>query len=396
MAKCDDGASARPEALVVSPQAPYPPVGGGALRTSSLIDYLAKRYTIDVITFREDRADVRRFPAGRVRSVLVLDLPPHSKSTVAWGGRNLRRLLQARPPLLDRYSGFGGRIADWVRDRRYRVVLIEHFWCAPYAEVLRDSAQRLMLDLHNVESVLQATTAEWEEWPVSAIFRRFAAAYEDLERKWIPQFDDVLVTSAEDAQRVRELSPGRVTVYPNALARCEQPPVAEEHAIAFSGTLAYHANAAAIAWFGSAIWPHVRGRHPELEWRLIGKNPEAVRRRVAGMKVVGPVEDAIRELAATKVAVVPLRSGSGTRFKILEAWAAGRAVVSTALGAAGLGARDGEHLLLADDEARFAGAVEALLHDAATRQQLGANGRRLYLERFTTEAAWRMLDAAGL
>jgi glycosyltransferase involved in cell wall biosynthesis len=104
------------------------------------------------------------------------------------------------------------------------------------------------------------------------------------------------------------------------------------------------------------------------------------------------VDDALAEIAACAVAIVPLLSGSGTRFKILEAWAAERAVVSTSIGAEGLGAGDGEHLLIANDAAAFAQAIAGLLDDAALRRKLGAAGRALYLEKFTWPAAWRMLE----
>ena len=396
MSKPYEGASVRPQALVVSPEAPYPAVGGGPLRTASLIDYLARRYNVDVITFRENPGDERPFPADRVRNVLVLDLPDHARTPLARALRNVRRFAGARPPLLDRYSGFGGQISQWAGERVYNLTLVEHFWCAPYAGALRDHSERLVLDLHNVESVLQQTTAGSERWPLSAMFRRFGAVYAGLEREWLPRFDQVLVTSAEDANRVAELAPeASAVIYPNAIPRVAQPQTGEDQAIAFSGNLQYHANALAIEWFARHVWPEVRRRHPDLEWRLIGRHPEAVRERGAGIRVVGPVEDAIVELAAAKIAVVPLRSGSGTRFKILEAWAAGRAVVSTTLGAEGLGAVAGEHLLIADDEAPFVAAIELLLDDAELRARLGANGRKLYLERFTTETAWRALEAAG-
>ena len=92
-------------------------------------------------------------------------------------------------------------------------------------------------------------------------------------------------------------------------------------------------------------------------WRLVGKNPRAVRRFTAGdprIEVAGEVEDAVEELARAEVAVVPLLAGSGTRLKILEAWSAGVPVVSTTIGAEGLPVRDGEHLLLADGAGAFA------------------------------------------
>jgi polysaccharide biosynthesis protein PslH len=305
-------------------------------------------------------------------------------------------LARGRPPLLDRYSGFAPEIQSWIEKKTYRLAVVEHFWCAPYAGVLRSHTERLAVDLHNIESALQQSMASSEKWPLSTMFRRFGRAYARLERECLPHFDDVLVTSRDDAARVEGLAPGaRVIIYPNTVRRVPQPEVDEQDAIAFSGNLEYEPNVSAVEWFGRDIWPGVREAHPSLEWRLIGKNPGAVRLEAPGMKIVGPVEDAVYALAQAKIAVVPLLSGSGTRFKILEAWAAGRAVISTSLGAEGLGANSGEHLIVADDAAHFAAAINTLLCDPGLRARLGANGRQRYLDYFTTEAGWRALEDAG-
>jgi glycosyltransferase involved in cell wall biosynthesis len=97
-------------------------------------------------------------------------------------------------------------------------------------------------------------------------------------------------------------------------------------------------------------------------------------------------------LARAQVAVAPVLAGSGTRLKILEAWAAGLPVVSTTLGAQGLGARDGENLLLADGGPAFAEAVSRLLASPDLRESLGAAGRLLLEKEFTWERAWKKLD----
>jgi len=157
----------------------------------------------------------------------------------------------------------------------------------------------------------------------------------------------------------------------------------------------YHPNISAVRFFRREVWPLLRERWPGLVWRLIGKNPEAVRKFTSGdarIEVEGQVDDAIRELARAKVAVVPVLAGSGTRLKILEAWAAGVPVVSTTLGAEGLGARDGESLLLADSGPAFAEAVSRLLACIELRQSLGAAGRLLLEKEFTWETAWEKLD----
>jgi polysaccharide biosynthesis protein PslH len=104
------------------------------------------------------------------------------------------------------------------------------------------------------------------------------------------------------------------------------------------------------------------------------------------------VADAVTELARSRVAVVPLLSGSGTRLKILEAWAAGLPVVSTSLGAEGLPVRDSETVLLADGAANFAAAVTRLLTCTELRHNLGEAGRLLLDKEFTWETAWEKLD----
>jgi glycosyltransferase involved in cell wall biosynthesis len=106
----------------------------------------------------------------------------------------------------------------------------------------------------------------------------------------------------------------------------------------------------------------------------MGRNPDSVRKHTHGdsrIELVGPVQDAIQEIAKAKIAVVPLLSGSGTRYKIVEAWAAGVPVVSTTLGAEGLPVRHGENVILADNAAEFASALCALLESSDLREYLG-------------------------
>jgi len=217
-----------------------------------------------------------------------------------------------------------------------------------------------------------------------------------LERKWIPRFTGILTPSAEDKKIVLALAPGaRVTVYPNAIPLVPVPCGDREDAVIFSGNLEYSPNVAAVRFFRLKIWPLLRERWPGLVWRLIGKNSHAVKEWTFGdprIEVSGPVPDAIKELARGKIAVVPLLAGSGTRIKILEAWAAALPVVSTRIGAEGLPVQDGHHLLLADGAHEFAAAISRLLENPALRKDLGHTGRSLLEQRFTWEKAWGRLE----
>ncbi|MCU1273135.1 MAG: glycosyl transferase, group 1 [Bryobacterales bacterium] len=388
----------QPSALVLLPEAPYPPYGGGAMRSASVLEYLARRYEVDVIVFREPGAPdpEQLFPPGIARQIHVIALPPHRKDVLSKAARNTGRLLRRVPPLMDRFGGFAQQIGSLVRGHHYNVSIVEHFWCAPYGEQLAPVSSKLVLDLHNIESVLHERCARTAIGPEALAHRIFRKAARDLERQWFPRYDRLLTASDADAHAAHRISPAaHITAYPNAIPLVPQPDVAERDIVAFSGNLEYHPNLAAIRFFYTEIWPLLRDRATALKWRLIGKNPDAVRKQTNGderIEVSGPVINAIEELARAKVVVVPLLAGSGTRFKLIEAWAAGRAVVSTRVGAEGLPARHGENLLLADDAHSFAEAVLLLLTAPDLRRELGQAGRRLFESEFTWDRAWRKLD----
>ena len=382
-------------ALFLAPESPYPLNGGGALRSASLLEYLAQRYRVDVIIFRQP-GERPVFPPGIANSIETIDLPVHARHLPARVFRNSARLIRRVPPLIDRFSGFGARIGSILRGRKYELAVVEHFWCAPYHEQVAAASRRTVLDLHNIESVLHRRCALTEPWLVSAAHRRVCEACVDMERRWWPRYSQLIVASDADAAHVREVCPeARAIVYPNAIPWVALPRVEKQDILVFSGNMEYHPNAAAVRFFRGEIWPGLRERWPSLVWRLAGRNPHAVRRFTEGdprIEVTGPMADAIAAIAPARVAVAPLLAGSGTRLKIMEAWAAGTAVVSTSLGAEGLDGCDGEHLLLADDAAKFAAAVSGLLASAESRRKLETAGRALYERSYTWDAAWARLD----
>jgi len=369
------------------------------LRSASLLEYLARRFSVHAIVFREpgDPDTALAIPSGLVGKIDVVDLPYHSKKPLARTLRNMSRILRNRPPLLDRFSGFENEIAKLLAGRHYDIAIIEHFWCAPYVAQLRPCSRQVILDLHNIESAWHQSLAASEGGARAFALRRFATASVALERMWLPQFDRLLVTSREDLDRVRGIvSDSNITIYPNALPYVAAPHREERDEIVFSGNLEYAPNISAVRFFRERVWPALRSRWPNLRWKIIGRNPEAIRRFVADdarIELTGFVENALTSLAQAQVAIVPLLAGSGTRVKILEAWAAGTAVVSTTLGAEGLECRDGEHLILANGPEDFAQAVSSLLESPADRARIGSAGRLLFEQSYTWPAAWTKLDA---
>jgi polysaccharide biosynthesis protein PslH len=187
----------------------------------------------------------------------------------------------------------------------------------------------------------------------------------------------VLVCSNED----RELMPGGpdVTVVPNGYETSREPVGRDEvrtpPTVAFIGHFGYPPNAEGAAWYLGQVLPLLRAECPDLRTVIVGSHSELLDLPAdEGVTATGRVDDPVDELARADVVVVPLLAGVGTRIKVIEAWAYGVPVVSTTVGAYGLGAQDEVDVLLADTPAAFAAAVMRLLDDTDLRRLLRENG----------------------
>lgn len=392
------------EVLFLSPESPYPLHGGGQYRTASLIHYFSRFAEVDLILFSESGKPAL-LPPGLVRSQTVIPLVKHGKGMLERYARNARRAFIGVPPLIDRLSGLAPAIVNAIGGKRYNWGVVEHFWLAPYIEEMKSACEQTVLDLHNVESMLHRTCANVDTGMVKVGHRRFAGASRRMEAELLPRFSIVLATSESDQATARQIAPeARIEVYPNALpnfpgrvlmkgpVELEGPP-----AVVFSGNFEYHPNIDAVRFLLREIWPEVRKVRPDLRLRLVGRGDGFIRHLLppgeCGIELSGPVSDAMAEIARARVVVAPLRMGSGTRIKILEAWAAARPVVATSLAAEGLAIEDGQNIALAETPVAFARTILRLLEDGEERDRLAANGRRTFEHNYTWDVAWRTLDA---
>jgi glycosyltransferase involved in cell wall biosynthesis len=388
---------------MLSPEPPYPLHGGGAYRTASLVHYFSRFADVDLILISE-RGQPALLPPGLVRSQKTIALAPHGKGWLARYTRNAGRALRGVPPLIDRLSGLGPAIAEALGGRSYDIGIIEHFWCAPYVGQLGGVCGQTVLDLHNIESVLHERCAAAGHGLLARGHRRFAAVSRKLENELLPRFSLVLATSAADAVEAARVAPSaRIEVYPNALPYVGTPQAgemrtAEQPVVVFSANFEYHPNIDAVRFLISEIWPEVRKRHAglKLRLRLVGRGDRFIRHLLpdgSGIEVTGAVSDAFAEISGAAIVIAPLRTGSGTRVKILEAWAAARPVIATPLAAEGLLACNGRNILFASDPPAFAEAILRLLSDPAESRRLACNGRHTFERHYTWGAAWRTLDA---
>jgi glycosyltransferase involved in cell wall biosynthesis len=209
-----------------------------------------------------------------------------------------------------------------------------------------------------------------------------------LERRAGYRVSSVVVCSELDARRARASGVVGVDVVPNGYRTPERPvgrtEVSRPATVLFQGLLRYPPNIAAARLLAGTLGPALAQRVPGVEIRLVGDHPPELSalHDPPAVTVVGRVPDITTELARADLVVVPLRYGSGTRVKILEAFAHRVPVVSTTLGAEGLGVEDGEHLLIGDTDEELVAACTRLLTDTGLRKGLADRAQALYAERF--------------
>jgi glycosyltransferase involved in cell wall biosynthesis len=262
---------------------------------------------------------------------------------------------------------------------------------------------RVVIEEHNLEyELMQRSAAEARSTSRRLHYALEAAALKRVELGLLARADLVSVTSEREQELLGALLPGaNVVVTPNGVdteAFAPDPARAETPGrVIFTGFMDYHPNEQAAHYFADTIWPRVRAEVPNATWYLVGAHPPASFKRLAalpGVTVTGPVAETQPYLAAAALAIAPLRVGGGTRIKILEALAMGKAVVTTPLGCEGLDVRSGEHLLVADNPGEFAHAVIRLLRDDARRARLGAAGRALVERQYSWARSGRALVQA--
>jgi len=359
----------------------FPPVTGADLRNwqnASAAAQLGEVRLVSVIAGSEGVTDVARLTTSHLGSdaEALYRLPPGSASIDL-------AIDPGRIEALERV----------VQEFRPDLIVIEHLGLHPFLPMLRQCGARLVLDLHNVESDLAGQISQKRDW-FGAKRRREQRTIAALEAQVVAGVDAVWVCSGEDAARLGKRGLGPVSVVPNGLPRAgaaprrlPSEPDAAGPELLFIGHLGYTPNVVACRSLARRILPRVRRSLAQARVTLAGRNPARKVRRLAssGVRIVANPDDLAPLLRGAHMTVVPLRSGGGTRFKIIEAMAWGVPVVSTPLGAEGLGLRHGHDILLAESDSGLADLITALWQDPARRSALRTQAHATAWDRFGPE-----------
>jgi glycosyltransferase involved in cell wall biosynthesis len=389
-----------PRILFLIPHLPYPPHAGGTLRSYGMIDGLARRgHSISLLTFAEpDQQPIDQTPLSSMcNPAIAIPAPVRSMQD------RLGDLLAGHADMARRFWSpvFAAALRDLLRHQTFDVIDL-YLEMTGYLPIIRQYAPSTMVvyDALNAEYDLQWRIATRDlrvlsRWPLAAYSIIQANRLARLETDLCRSAQHVLACSGADAKKLgalRHTTP--VSVIPNAISvdgyqtGILLPAEIPHPALVFTGKMDFRPNVDAALWFVDDILPIIHLHDPAAHLTIVGQKPhqrlEAIQDR-PGVTLTGYVPDIKPYLRAADVYIAPLRMGSGTRFKLLEAMAMGKAIVSTQLGAEGLDIEHGRHMLLADTEQSFARAVIALITDQSLRQELGENAARLVRERYDWE-----------
>ena len=379
----------------------WPPTTGGRLRSLHMLDELSRRHRVGLITTHppgDDPSDlVRRLPScERIDSIPYL-LPKQGTVRFArdvagsWASRYPADLWRWRVPAVR--ARIRERMAEGVD-----LCVADFLVAMPNLPAV--GGVPVVLFEHNVEHMIWKRLYEVEkrpwrrallavEWRKMRRYEAEACARAGLTVA-VSEADRALLMACAPGADIRAVPTGVDTSYFHPNGAAEVPAT-----LVFTGSMDWYPNEDAIMYFVDAILPEIRREVPGVSLAVVGRDPTDRLRAAgaaAGVRVTGTVADVRPYIAEAAVYVVPLRVGGGTRLKIFEALAMGKAVVSTRVGAEGLPIVSDRHFLQADTPGAFAQAVVSLLKDTGRRQALGVMGRRLVEERYSWSQVTRQFE----
>ena len=373
--------------LFVCPYVPGRGHHGGATRMFEIIRHMSKRNKVSVLAMWRDS-----YEKDLARELSEFGV----KLATVWRGRNLsfRNILRnGFSSFLDFYEPRMHRALLDVLDEEFDIVQYEMSQMAQYA--VRSQRMKQLLVLHELNFLREKTRFHRSNWlhKLPAVLRWLSSM--DIELGSLGKFDAVIVLNDEERREIQAFFPeANVDVVGIGVdAKLFKPRMKlkeDENTLLFSGWFRHPPNVEAAVFFCKEILPLIRAERPSVKFSVVGGDPPPevqVLASISNVEVKGYVRDLRPQIARTAVYVAPIVTGGGVRVKVLEAWAMGKAVVSTSLGCQGLDGRDGWNVAIADEPAEFARKSIELLKNGVLRRQLGANARKTIEEKYD----WRKL-----
>jgi sugar transferase (PEP-CTERM/EpsH1 system associated) len=400
--------------LYLAHRIPYPPNKGDKIRSFNEIKYLAKNHSIDLICLADDPNDLQHKEDLQKYCRKVFVYPISTTWSKIKGlaefciGKPITTAYFYRKTVQETFN-------HWLTNNDYDAVIC---FSSSMAEYVFKSVQlyligqgrgpekpKLIMDFCDIDSDKWLQYAQKEAFPLKQVYQAENFRLQAYETQVYKTFDASTVASQKEKELFLQVCPAaeNMVVLPNGVdteyfsPQSTQPAeqLTDESALVFTGAMDYHANVDGVCWFCEHIFPAVRKQYENARFYIVGRNPAPAVEKLGtlpGVHVIGNVADIRPWYQKAAVFVVPMRLGRGVQNKVLEAMAMGRPIVSTSKANDGIGALDGEHLIIADSADNFARAVTGLLQDHNRQKILGVNARNFVLAENTWEEHMARLE----
>lgn len=385
--------------LFITPYNPLEhPLGAASQSVAYRLLHLAEMANVEVVTFSTNRMTMHTVAWPINVRMHLLPYPSHDTQSSS-PAKRIHQVLSGRLELFNRMktlaSTLGNTIISLVERHSFNLVHIDDVTIHEVAVYCPPSLKKLFF-FHNLMTLQYKNLYRSRR----TFPRKMLAFFEylhirRLETKALSTMGTVVVLTRQEEEIVRALSP-RTTVFRIPLEVDPQlyypdHGATKSYQVVFTGTMSYEPNHEGAIFFIKEILPHILRECPHVRFFVVGKNPPADLLAFGGknVTVTGPVPSIIEYIKEASVIVVPLLTGGGMRFKILEAFAMGKAVVSTTVGAEGIEYEDGTNILIADDPVAFARHVVTVLKNPQMAEALGNAARYLVERHYATSVVGR-------
>ena len=383
------------KALQICNKSPYPAKEGGPIAMNAITQLLQKQgYDVKILAINTPKYFV---------STDEVDAEYQQKTAIEWIWVDnrvtirsaIKSLLKNTSYHVDRFKSkkFEEKISEILLGEKYDVVILETVYLSVYIDVIRKYfSGKLVLRAHNVEHLIWERIAKNTFWGLKKLYLSLLAKQlKSFEQSVISRYDEIWCISAQDMQWFENQNR-------NQLVKLVSFGITSQNIsnktinyqcnnLFFLGSMDWYPNQEGIVWFLDNVWEAIHQKHPDLTFRIAGRNIPAQWKQFnySGVEIVGEVESAVDFLEENGVLVVPLWSGSGVRIKIIEAMAVGKVIITTSIGLEGINAIHKKHVLLADTANEFLDAVTFCLQQPELCQEIAENARQFIRENHTIE-----------
>ncbi len=391
--------------LQLTNKMPYPPRDGGAIATLNMSKGFANlKHNVTILAMNTSKHyyDKEQIPEALKKNINIYDVKIDTGINLADALKNF--LFSSLPYNAERFisENYTVKLTEILQSDKYDIIQLEGLYLTPYiAEIRKHSNALIALRAHNIEHEIWGRIAAGQKSPLKKFYyKNIAKRIKKLKTDFINQYDVLIPITHRDGAKFDDLGNKMPThVVPAGIDTGKLIP--RQSKIVFPtlchiGTLDWMPNQEGLIWFLENVWKELSEMHPDLIFNIAGRNaPEWMNKyfRSKNINFLGEIDDAYDFIDKNAIMIVPLFSGSGMRVKIIEGMALGKAIITTAVGAEGINAKNGVNIIIEETPEGFVKQINNLLKNKEKIYEIGKNAGKFVNENYDiTNITAKLID----